>query len=751
MKNNFKNIALVFMIMQASFLQAQHYFSFTGKVYDSTEMNPLKNYPVLILAKDMSFFKITRTNDDGIYSDSVFTTANQSTYVSVTDCRGVDHVVNFPELEQVNEADFNICGGINDCQAFFDFKQDSSDFKKFYFTNLSTGNYNKIVWDFGDGNFSDEPDPVHRYIEEGVYFATLQVFNTNDSLCYSTYSELIYAVDQEVCQADFSYALESYNNEEFTYQFTDLSECNADFWIWEFGDGEISFDQNPVHTYLRPGIYFVSLYVQDSLGFEIGYKTNMIVTPQNYVFDGTVYDSLLQTPLPDHPVHISYLDTTKEIVTDEKGQYSDTLLLTHFDSVRVSVFDCNANEICHTFKILEPVNRFDFHICVTHENCNADFSFYLDSLSITPNRYLFTDLSEGDAGSRLWNFGDSTTSQEQNPIHIYEKKGTYQVSLVVTSSSGTCSDSSIKTISTPDYYNFGGQVFLDNFPINIEPGDSSNIATAYLYRSMNNRWILMEQKDFWELGYYWFLHKLEGKYIIRIDLKNNSEDFGHYAPSYYVNALNWSKANILILNDSSYQESIWLTPLKVLDPGAGSISGYLKEVSRDSLNLNRVLIQLFDHNDEIVKYTYTDETGSFYFDQLPAGNYFIVPELAGYCYMNEGVTITESNPNIFDLETVIYDCQPTGINSLSTKSLTFKIFPIPATDHINIKNENGTLSDVQIEIFNSTGQRTINKNIQHQNKNSTVTINTSILSNGIYLLRIHSNNLFFTKKLIINH
>ena len=35
-----------------------------------------------------------------------------------------------------------------------------------------------------------------------------------------------------------------------------------------------------------------------------------------------------------------------------------------------------------------------------------------------------------------WNFGDTETSTEQNPVHVYNEPGTYTVSLTVTTQDG---------------------------------------------------------------------------------------------------------------------------------------------------------------------------------------------------------------------------------------------------------------------------------------------------------------------------
>jgi len=48
----------------------------------------------------------------------------------------------------------------------------------------------------------------------------------------------------------------------------------------------------------------------------------------------------------------------------------------------------------------------------------------------------FNDLSTGDIQSWEWNFGDGTTSNQQNPVHSYSTLGTFQVTLTITSSTG---------------------------------------------------------------------------------------------------------------------------------------------------------------------------------------------------------------------------------------------------------------------------------------------------------------------------
>ena len=67
--------------------------------------------------------------------------------------------------------------------------------------------------------------------------------------------------------------------------FTDLSVANQystiTNWLWEFGDTEVSYEQNPTYQYTQTGEYQVYLYATDADGCQnYTVKTINIVTPQ---------------------------------------------------------------------------------------------------------------------------------------------------------------------------------------------------------------------------------------------------------------------------------------------------------------------------------------------------------------------------------------------------------------------------------------------------------------------------------------
>ena len=70
------------------------------------------------------------------------------------------------------------------------------------------------------------------------------------------------------------------------------------------------------------------------------------------------------------------------------------------------------------------------------ENCAGEFSF--------------SDLSTDVPQQWLWDFGDGTTSELQNPTHVYASEGTYTVVLMVSNPLGSSSDSLVVVVDQPD-------------------------------------------------------------------------------------------------------------------------------------------------------------------------------------------------------------------------------------------------------------------------------------------------------------
>ena len=110
-------------------------------------------------------------------------------------------------------------------------------------------------WNFGDGNTSTLANPSHTYSSAGPYMVSLVVSDTNctDSTAYT--------IGCNISLNSF------YSSTGLTASFTSTSTgiTSAATYLWDFGDGNTSTSQNPVHTYASAGTYYASLSVFDSL------------------------------------------------------------------------------------------------------------------------------------------------------------------------------------------------------------------------------------------------------------------------------------------------------------------------------------------------------------------------------------------------------------------------------------------------------------------------------------------------------
>jgi len=129
------------------------------------------------------------------------------------------------------------------------------------FLDASTGEPTSWAWEFGDGDTSGDQNPAHTYDAAGIFTVTLTA--TNDAGSDSA-SELVTIAPGDPPMAEFSFEIN-----DRTVIFTDLSTGDVDEWSWTFGDGSaMSSQQNPVHCYDADGTYPVSLTVTNDAGSD---------------------------------------------------------------------------------------------------------------------------------------------------------------------------------------------------------------------------------------------------------------------------------------------------------------------------------------------------------------------------------------------------------------------------------------------------------------------------------------------------
>lgn len=189
---------------------------------------------------------------------------------------------------------------------------------------------------------------------------------------------------------------------------------------------------------------------------------------------GQVLDVATGVPIPDHIVMAEIASggmvQTYTFSTNNNGFYGDSIPAFSQGDISVWTADC-LGEIHMFSENFYPGNYnlvFDFYICNDSipGDCEAYYTYeFAPSGNLT---VLFTDQSTGNPTNWLWDFGDGSTSTEQNPIHYYNGYSLFTVCLTIWDDDSTCYDNYCEDIiigTFPDcenwiwYEQFGNTTF----------------------------------------------------------------------------------------------------------------------------------------------------------------------------------------------------------------------------------------------------------------------------------------------------
>jgi PKD repeat protein len=165
------------------------------------------------------------------------------------------------------------------------------------FTDISVGTPTAWQWDFdNDGTVdSTEQNPSFTYTTGGMFTVALTASNDVGSDAV-TKSDLVVAVGPPT--ADFS-ATPTSGPASLAVQFTDTSTGSPTSWSWDFGDGNSSIQQNPLHTYNSVGTYTVALTATNTAGSATETKTDFVqvFSPVVAGFSTSVNSGLVPFPV----------------------------------------------------------------------------------------------------------------------------------------------------------------------------------------------------------------------------------------------------------------------------------------------------------------------------------------------------------------------------------------------------------------------------------------------------------------------
>lgn len=269
-----------------------------------------------------------------------------------------------------------------------------------------------------------------------------------------------------------------------TINFTNLTSSassNAKY-SWDFGNGNMSSVKNPSAIYLHEKTYAVTLTVTDGNKTSTQTKTINVYKKPTVDFSsasakvclpaaaqfnststaGDGYISNYQWDFGDGSTQQGYGNQMSHYYYSEQIA-TVSLIVTNSYGCQASITKPNIVEILPK---IDPVFTVDKNLL-----CTIDSSIRLINNSTGPGSLSYS-----------WNFGDGITSSQKNPVHQFNKKGVYSVSLTVSNADG-CSASSYPASVNAAYFNTA----FSTRPLCKEIGFSS---TSYIGPST----------DYWQFG-----------------------------------------------------------------------------------------------------------------------------------------------------------------------------------------------------------------------------------------------------------
>ncbi len=334
------------------------------------------------------------------------------------------------------------------------------------FVNQSSENATGYLWFFEGGTptNSTEADPSVLYNTPGSFDVQLIVFapGGNDTLLINDY------VTIEAAPSAFF----TFSKSDLTVNFLNQSNGSTAY-FWDFGDGNVSIDKDPQHTYSEVGAYAVTLIASNDCGSDTLIRNVSLLNIPNANF------SVLGGNQGCTPFVVEFMNETEgdfdEILWVFEGGVPSTSTewnpsVTYPDP---GIFDVTI--IASNQEGSDTLLRKNYITVL--KTPEVEFSIFYDDFMV---RLEATELA---GYSYSWDFGDGNTAQGTSVVHTYSGVGTYEVSLVLVGPCGTFEFTTpvVIDIKIPAT-NFGANGIVGCVPFVVEFTDeSTNNPTSWFW------------------------------------------------------------------------------------------------------------------------------------------------------------------------------------------------------------------------------------------------------------------------------
>ena len=369
----------------------------------------------------------------------------------------------------------------------------------------------------------------------------------------------------------------------------------------------------------------------------------------------------------------------------------------------------------------------------------ANFSYYIENNC--EGKVLFYDASAGNVTSWHWDFGDNTTSTQENPTHYYTSTGTYTVTLIV--SDGNSSDTSSNTLtitSSPVTADFSAEnTTACSTPYQVSFTNLSNNASSFNWDFGDNTTSTQENPT--------HTYTNEGTYTVTLSVSST-----------LCGTNSITKQNYITINDSAMVTRIFPTSgteeyncCHGMLYDDGYENGYSNNVN------SSVIINIPNANAITLHFYYIDlelDYDSLYIYQGSGNNMTLLGAYTGTTLPNgTGIINVPSNTITIHFKSDQYVtadgfkmewlCNIPTNNENDIKTSNYpSIYPNPANGTFNIYYN--TNQPYSISIFSIDGK--LIKKIQDISTNITQIKN---LEKGVYLINIESKSKSFQTKIVI--
>lgn len=306
-------------------------------------------------------------------------------------------------------------------------------------TSITVNPFDTIVswnWTIGGGNFTAQ-NPSYTYSTTGTDSVTLIV--TTNTGCVDTVWHKVNINPSPV--AAFTYTVDCTADSVYFTNTSTIPSGNIVSWSWNFGDGNSSTQQNPVHSYTTTGTYLAALTVTSDSGCTFTFVDSVKTC-------SSVQAGFTSSGSACSGQNISFTDTSLIAGSDSIASWDWTFGDGGTDTVQnpthtyntygtytvslIVITNSGATDTAIHTILVNPAPVASFTVLST---CTSDSVYFTNTSTV----------SSGNIISWNWNFGDGNADTLQNPVHSYSAAGTYTVSLTVASDSG-CTSTFIDTL-----------------------------------------------------------------------------------------------------------------------------------------------------------------------------------------------------------------------------------------------------------------------------------------------------------------